>query len=260
MADEFPLPGSSYKELIKIIQGYGKFGKEASLGDISQLTAIGETVVSANNKFLVATGVIKGGKKKGITPIGGELANALEHNMVDDISQKWRALISNTDFLQKVVAAVRIRKGMDESSLESHVAYSAGQPKTSWVATGARTVVDILKTAGALKEEGGNLVATSPEPPTIPQTVQQSLSISDSSPLSENVEAAAARSTQTAGVQINIEVSVRCAPADLDELGKKLRKLIEDFKTDPKSEKQAEAPGPPNPVISSSSAEGAQGE
>lgn len=68
MADEFPLPGSSYKELIKIIQGYGKYGKEASLGHISQLTAIGETVVSANNKFLVATGVIKGGEEEGDHP------------------------------------------------------------------------------------------------------------------------------------------------------------------------------------------------
>jgi hypothetical protein len=26
MAEEFPLPGSSYKELVKIIQGYGRIG------------------------------------------------------------------------------------------------------------------------------------------------------------------------------------------------------------------------------------------
>ena len=82
----------------------------------------------------------------------------------------WRAVIESNDFLQKVVAAVRIRKGMDESSLESHVAYTAGQPKTPQVATGAGAVVEILKNAGLLKEEGGNLIATAPEPPDLKQS------------------------------------------------------------------------------------------
>jgi hypothetical protein len=131
MADEgFPLPGSSYRELIKIIQGYGKFGSDASLNDVSKITAINETGISANNKFLVADNLIQGGKRKAITPIGAQLSNALQYEMVDDIVTKWRAVVEANDFLQKVVAAVRIRKGMDESSLESHVAYSAGQPKT----------------------------------------------------------------------------------------------------------------------------------
>jgi len=180
MADAgFPLPISSYKELIKIIQGYGKFGVEASLADVAKLTAINETVVSANNKFLVAIGIVKGGKKKTITPIGVELANALQHEMVEETAIKWRAIVAATDFLEKVVASVRIRKGMDESSLESHVAYSAGQPKTPAVATGAGTVVDILKAAQLLKDEGGNLIASLPEAPSIPETVQKSLSISE---------------------------------------------------------------------------------
>ena len=50
MADAgFPLPNSSYKELIKIIQGYERFGSEASLADVAKLTAINETIVSANH-------------------------------------------------------------------------------------------------------------------------------------------------------------------------------------------------------------------
>ncbi len=126
MAEEFPLPGSSYKELIKIIQGYGRIGTEASLADVAKLTAMNETGISANNRFLIAIGVVKTGKKKAITPIGAELATALEHNLPEEIAARWRAIIDATDFLQKVIAAVRIRKGMDESSLESHVAYSAG--------------------------------------------------------------------------------------------------------------------------------------
>ena len=230
----FPLPGSSYKELIKIIQGYGRIGGEASLADVAKLTAINETSVSANNKFLVAIGVIQSGKKKAITPIGAELAIALQHELAEETSAKWRVIVDSTDFLQKIVGAVRIRKGMDESSLESHVAYSAGQPKTPAVATGAAAVVNILKVAGILKEEGGNLIATAPEPPSIPETVQKSLSISESTPLSDEWTIQSSghglqRSTRLGGVQLTIEVTVKCTPQDLDGLGSKLRKVIREF-------------------------------
>jgi len=234
MPDEgFPLPNSSYKELIRIIQGYGRFATEANLNDVAKLTAMNETIVSANNKFLVATGVVKGKQKKAITPLGSELAIALEHELPEEISAKWRAIVEASDFLQKVIAAVRIRKSMDESSLESHVAYSAGQPKTPAVATGARTGVDILKTAGLLKEEGGSLIPTTPEPRPIPETVEKTLSISDSLPISDIVQASVqgsyVRGTRLGGVQLNIDVTVQCTPKDLDDLGHKLRKVLQDF-------------------------------
>jgi hypothetical protein len=230
MAEEFPLPGSSYKELIKIIQGYGRINGEASLPDVAKMTAMAETTISANNKFLLALGIVKGGKKKTITPIGGELATALEHNLPDVISAKWRVIVDATTFLQNVVAAVRIRKSMDESSLESHIAYSAGQPKTPGVATGARTVVDILEAAGLLKEEGGSLIPLTPEQRPIPETVEKSGSISDSAPTEITVMGSTLRTSRiSGGVQLNIDVRVQCTPADLDTLGHKLRKVLKDF-------------------------------
>jgi hypothetical protein len=250
MADEgFPLPGSSYKELIKIIQGYGRIGTDASLADVSKLTAIGQTGISANNRFLVAVGIIQGGKRKAITPIGAQLSSALQYEMVDDIAAKWRAVVEANDFLQKVVAAVRIRKGMDESSLESHVAYSAGQPKTPAVATGARTTVDILVAAGLLKEEAGNLIVTTPEPPSIPETVEESLSISPTGEISRRVSP---RSARLGSVHLNIEVRVQCTPADLDNLGAKLQKVLQDFYEEPTSHAAASAPPvslPPTPPV-----------
>jgi hypothetical protein len=259
MADAgFPLPGSSYKELVKMIQGYGKVGADASLTDVAHLTAIGQTVISASNKFLVAVGIVKGGKKKSITLLGSELANALEYEMHDAIAAKWRAVVEASDFLQKVVAAVRIRKSMDETSLESHVAYSAGQPKTPTVATGARAIVDILTVAGLLKEEGGNLIATTPEPPSIPETVQKSLSISDAMSMSDSVQVSTHGSeiratTRLGGVQLTIDVTVQCTPKDLDDLGHKLRKVILDFNEPHEPQKKSEATTPP------ATTEGAEG-
>jgi hypothetical protein len=229
----FPLPSSSYKELIKIVQGYGRIGTDASLADVAKLTAIPETGVSGNNRFLVAIGVIQGGKRKAITPLGKELANALQHEIAEEMAGKWRAIIDGTDFLQKVVGAVRIRKGMDESSLESHIAYSAGQPKTPAVATGARAVVEILLAAGLLKEDGGSLIAATQDLPTIPETVQQSFSISERTQpvnlFNFKHQSDSVATANLGGVQLTIEVTVQCSPHDLETLGSKLRKVIQDF-------------------------------
>jgi hypothetical protein len=199
----------------------------------------------------VSIGVIKGGKKKAITPLGAELAKALEHehDLPEEVAAKWRAVVEANDFLQKVIAAVRIRKSMDESSLESHVAYSAGQPKTPSVATGARTVVDILEAARLLKEEDGSLIPITPEPRPIPETVEKSLSISDSMPMPDSamVQGSYARSSRIGGVQLNIDVTVQCTPADLDMLGHKLRKVLQDFNEPVEPEKKPDAPPPPAP-------------
>lgn len=248
----FPLPTSSYNELIKIIQGYGRVGSDASLADVAHLTAIGETIISGNNKFLLAVGIVQGGKKKAITPLGAELAIALQHDLLDEVAAKWRAVVEGSDFLQKVVAAVRIRKGMDESSLESHVAYSAGQPKTPVVATGAGTIVEILKNAALLKEEGGNFVATTPTPPSIPETVQKSLSISDSMSDSAQVPVQAPElraNARLGGVQLKIDVTVQCTPKDLDDLGQKLRKVIQDFNEPHGPQRKVESAAPHAPAV-----------
>lgn len=251
MAEEFPLPGSSYKELVKIIRAYGRIATDASLSDVSKHTAIADTTISANNKFLVALGIIKGGQKKTITPPGAELANALEYEVPNEVAVKWRAIVNASDFLEKVMAAVRIRKGMDESSLESHVAYSAGQPKTPAVITGARTVVDILTTAGLLKDENGTLIAAMPEPRPIPETVEKSLSITDSSGVLEAPkQGSMLMGTRiSSGVQLNIDVTVQCTPNDLETLGHKLRKVLRDFnEPEPKPETSAPAATPPDVI------------
>jgi hypothetical protein len=226
----FPLPGSSYKELIKIIQGYGQVGDNVTPSEVGRIVSIHETAVSKNNKFLGAIGIIQGGRKKSMTSLGKELAHALHHDMKDAIVVKWRAVVEANDFLQKVVAAVRIRKGMDESSLESHVAYSAGQPRTPAVATGAGTVVDILREAEILKEEGGSLVAIAPELSVGEQDERES-SLTSKQPrdsVSREVFQFHDHSgPRDARFSLQINLRIECTVNDIDEVGPKLRKLID---------------------------------
>ena len=56
--DGFPLPGSSFKELCKIIAAYSETSGPSSPADVSKLIGIHETQVSRSNKFLIAIGVI----------------------------------------------------------------------------------------------------------------------------------------------------------------------------------------------------------
>ncbi len=228
MPEGFPLPSSSYRELTKIIGAYGKAPENSVPADVGRIIGINESIVSANNGFLKAVGIIEGGKKKNTTAAGKALAAAYEYDKQDEIASTWRTLVDSNDFLQKIVAAVRIRKGMDESSLDAHVAYSAGQPKTPRALTGAGTVVDVLKVAGVLREEGGNLVAA-PETSQQTEIVEQRLVLGGSMHQDVAPSNVILSPRASSGVSLSIEVRVQCTPADLDGLGQKLRQVLKDF-------------------------------
>jgi hypothetical protein len=133
------------------------------------------------------------------------------------------------------VAAVRIRKSMDESSLEAHVAYSAGQPKTAPVMAGAGTIVEILKLSGLLVEDGGSLVAVSPldsrpdtvrTEPEIYPAPEVSPAPPESVPIPHVLSVPAVPGTP---INVSIQIRVTCTAAELDGLGPRLRKIFDEF-------------------------------
>ena len=84
------------------------------------------TSISANNGFLMSVGLITGGKSKAVTTVGKQLGDALTHGIEDEIRRLWRTCVEDSEFLKNVVSAIRIRRGMEEGALRSHIAYSAG--------------------------------------------------------------------------------------------------------------------------------------
>ncbi|MFL5738228.1 MAG: hypothetical protein ACJ76P_12960, partial [Actinomycetota bacterium] len=163
MADEkFRLPGTSYDELMKIISAYASLDREASAAEVGNMTGKHETNISRNNGFLTAMGIIEGAQRgKRVTEDGKALGLAYEYNQAHEIALQWRSLCMRNDFTQKVLSAVRVRRGMDRSTLTSHIAYTAGQQKTKATAAGANCFVDILQTASLLREENGKFTALS---------------------------------------------------------------------------------------------------
>lgn len=240
-ADTHPLPSSGYGELCKIIQGYAEIGGPATLKDVGVRVGMAETTVSGNNKFLVACGIIEGGQQKAITPSGVSLARALQYEQNDGITRGWQAAISKNELLEKVLSAIRIRKGMDESALETHIAYTAGQKKAPRIMTGARTVVEILRAAGAVEEQGDKLVATKWEPGSAPSTEitpeDETWPASFESPPAEpsaRVSGSMASGYDQARyggivLHVNLDISVECSIDELEGLGPRIKALIRDL-------------------------------
>lgn len=222
--DRFKLPGSSLEEVFKVIQGYTSFGKLASLSDISKSTGMHETAISKNVGFLLSMGFLQGGRDKSTTEVGKKLGLALMHGVQEDIESILADIVAEDEFLKNVLAAVRIRKGMDESSLRSHIAYSAGLSKNvSTAGTGA--VVELLKRSGNLKAEDGKLVVSAPI--ARPTSVESPVSQEKIEPVT--IQSVVRTIEATSPFSISIKIEVQCSPQDLDDLGLKLRKVVDDF-------------------------------
>ncbi|MCL4275333.1 MAG: hypothetical protein KJZ77_15790 [Anaerolineales bacterium] len=243
--DKFKLPGSSYEELCKIIRSYGFFDKPFTLDEAAQVTKMHRTQVSRNNGFLGAVGIIEGDRTKTTSDLGKRLARALEFERGDEIASAWRDIVGSNEFLSKMLAAVKIRKGMDESTLKSHIAYSAGQQKTKDVMAGAQSIIDILKSAELLSEKDGQLIPTSLVYSNSDQITQEDVetTIVNNQKLLPNTQTIKeiVRSVDLpSGVPVNIQIQISVTPSDLDDLGQKIRKLLDDLSTSSKEDSSAE--------------------
>src|ERR671921_80424 len=162
---EFRLPGSPYEELVNIIVAYGTRDEVAGTGGVGKLDSVHQSSVSRNNAFLTEIGVLQGDSKKLITRRGRSLALALAHKDGAGIKDNWRAIVAASEFLQNVVSAVKLREGMLYPTVQAYIAHAACQPRNKPVMNGAGAIVEILKAAGMLREEAGELVATFDEQP-----------------------------------------------------------------------------------------------
>lgn len=243
MSDEkFKLPQSSYEELTKVIKAYGHFSEPKALDDVSKFIGLHPTVISRNAGFLTGVGILENGAKKSPTLNGKRLAHALEHEMPDEIRTWWRNVISESDFLTRLLAAIRIRNGMDQQTLEAHIAYSAGQPKKPQFMTGARTVIDILRAAELIKEANGKFIADQAQ--SAPLDVTSVSPVAEvSSPVHQTphpdaiVEPQIITYGMKSGFILNIQININCTAGEVASLGPQIKKLIEELSMERSHEK-----------------------
>ncbi len=252
---QFRLPGSPYEELANIIVAYGTREEASRTGDVGKLDSVHQSSVSRTNGFLTEIGVLEGETKKLITPRGRSLALALARKDRGGIRSNWREVVASTEFLQNVVSAVKLREGMLFPTVQAYVAHAAGQPRNNPVMTGAGAIVEILKTAGLLKEEAGELVAVFDEDPetqefghdepeqddpgqdtpveTSPNEAPGGLpagsELADSAgeAVSTVVGVEATGGERAPSVQIHLHVS--CAPDEIEDLAPRLKALLREL-------------------------------
>ncbi|HEX5975096.1 MAG TPA: hypothetical protein VFY57_08065 [Rubrobacteraceae bacterium] len=222
---EFRLPGSPYEELVNIIVAYGTRDEAARPGDVSKLDSVHQSSVSRNNGFLTEIGVLQGETKKLITRRGRSLALALARKDKEEIRRNWREIVATNEFLQNVVAAVKLREGMLYPTIQAYVAHAAGQPRNKPVMTGAGAIVEILKIAGLLREEAGELVATfDGELDVVEDIAMEELSTEDET---EPLLSATVETSEDPAVKIHLHV--QCTADDLEDLAPRLRALLREL-------------------------------
>jgi len=230
MAEEFRLPGTSYEELVNIIVAYGTRDEASNPGDVGKLASVHQSSVSRSNAFLTAIGVLQGETRKLVTRKGRALARGLARRDPAEIRTRWREIVSTSEFLQNVVSAVKLREGMLYGTLQAYVAHSAGQPRNKPVMAGAGAIIEILKAAGLLEEEAGELTAPFDEEPADVFGGEDQGGRETPSPdgLSVSLEGSP---TATPGAEpaINVHLHVRCSADEIEDLAPKLKALLREL-------------------------------
>src|SRR5918992_6086568 len=222
---QFRLPGSPYEELASIIVAYGTRDDASRTGDVGKLDSVHQSSVSRTNGFLTEIGVLQGETKKVITRRGRALAIALARKDREGIRSNWREVVSSTEFLQNVVSAVKLREGMLRPTVQAYIAHAAGQPRNNPVMTGAGAIVEILKTAGLLREEAGELVATFDGELDPVEDGCAMDELSDEA-VEETEPVVSATMEAGEGAAVKIHLHVQCTADDLEDLAPRLRALL----------------------------------
>lgn len=227
MADTFKLPASSYNEVLKLIQAYAgaKEGVALSLDQINQATGVPRISVSKNNGFLVQVGLITEGNKKAATDTGRALGRAYASKVDYEIERIWKEIISNIDFLGRMISAVRIRNGMDRTNFINHIIYSSGLKDSKESRTGAGALIEIFKSVNVLDEVDGKMMVkdsiANEQNSNEDKTDDQSESTS--APSQKAISLATTKGSNT----ITINININCTVNEMDELSTKLKMLLE---------------------------------
>lgn len=233
----FELPTSSLSELEKIIEGYYELDTNVSLDDISSLTGIGRTALSPNHPFLKATGIIHGMNQKSITPLGKDLGGAIRHKLPDEVQQYWLQVIDGNEFLSKVAATVRIKKGMPSSELLSHILFIAKAQDNKSNRTGANAIVEIFLKAKKLIDVDGKIeYSDSAVSTTMNGTKDEVEELQDDQVL-EKEKPQKIKSNENSGntgypnlhINIQIHISADSSPDQIDQIFASMAKHLKNF-------------------------------
>lgn len=229
MADDvFKLPQSSYDTVCKIIQAYGEIGEKTNLATISRMLGTDPTLISRNIGFLVAVGLLEGGRDKGPTAAGAKLGRALQFENVDDIRSAWREVLSGHPLIQRTLAAIRVRGGMEATALQTQIVYTAGVNKNSGTLRGGAAVLEMMKAANLVAERDGSIIAVQvPDAPPLAAEDDEDFASAQliSIPATDRVLEVRRPSGLAISIELNVTIAVK--PEELPTLGSRIKEMLD---------------------------------
>ncbi len=240
------LPGSSYASLCQILAGYSHAKEPASLEEMAKSLAMDKGTISRNTGFLSDLGLITSGQKKMATDLGAALGRALEHTQAADAKRFLAEAVGNSEFVSGLVRTLRIKSGMSPDELADHALYVSGQSATQYNRTGAKTVVEILESAGLVHAEDGKLVVSTgaearpfeaveeadSTAPSVNEASRQSDSTGEERPNTGEIERQRAITAHNLGpnvvINVNLQIPEVDDPAVYETFFKMFRKYILD--------------------------------
>lgn len=145
MSETFPMPGSSWQMIKKIIIAYGaaRDDDNPTVESIAQLAGIPRPAVSKNNNFLRAVGVLEADKNK-LTVKGLHLATGLELGNDSMATEALQEIIAETSALNLLLKVLKARGAMSAESFNGQVILAMGLHAKSPSLNYIRTLMDLL--------------------------------------------------------------------------------------------------------------------
>lgn len=126
-----------------------------------------------------------------------------------------------------MLSAIKIRNGMEKTSLINHILYSSGSSNNNTTRAGASTIIEIYKTAGLVQETDGKVISIDEE-----EIMSEKLSSDMSSMTNSSGQTITASGTSIqvpskhpdSKIVININISVNVD--EIDVLSEKIKALM----------------------------------
>lgn len=245
MADAFPLPRSGLKLLRLILIGYLHEGgnERKAVGPTAVGAAVGldPTVVSRNNAFLAAVSLIESAESRRwrLTSAGVETARAFEYDAQDELRGSLNDVLRANDFVQRVVAFIRSRGGIEEEQVVAHMARLAGARRASDFLTGARALLELMSLGGLIEADGQLVRAVSAPTRSASSEAEAERTVVVSSSArrarGSRVPPGAPAGDGEAGAVIRIDLQITAkdlaTDAAVDKLAARIQRLIQKLST-----------------------------
>lgn len=232
MAEQFPLPRSSFKLLRLILIGYlhegGKDRKSSGPSQVGRAVGLDQTLVSRNNAPLAALGILERGDNRGwrLTEGGEMVARALEYEAPDEVRESLSELLRTNEYVQRVVTFVRSRGGLEEEQVVSQMALTAGVRKTSEFMTGARALLELMYAGGLVELDGDTVRVPTRQGQADPQKPSQGQPSKLRIIPSAGVDPSPVPSEPVVTLRVNLSAADLKTDAAADKLAARIKRLL----------------------------------